>query len=66
MKFEQRHGTPYIICDLPIGPEATNGFLRRIVFELKNTSYRDRLSKHVKLPYKPAYFEGDTFKYIKD
>jgi nitrogenase molybdenum-iron protein alpha chain len=40
--------------------------LRRIVFELKNTSYRDRLSKHVKLPYKPAYFEGDTFKYIKD
>lgn len=30
MKFEQRHGTPYIICDLPIGPEATNGFLRRI------------------------------------
>lgn len=29
-KFEQRHGTPYIISDLPIGPEATDGFLRRI------------------------------------
>jgi nitrogenase molybdenum-iron protein beta chain len=29
-KFEQRHGTPYIICDLPIGPEATDGFLRGI------------------------------------
>jgi len=40
--------------------------LRRIVFELKNTSYRDRLSKHVRLPYKPSYFEGDAFKYIKD
>jgi len=40
--------------------------LRRIVFEFKNTSYRDRLSRHTKLPYKPSYFEGDAFKYIKD
>jgi nitrogenase molybdenum-iron protein alpha chain len=40
--------------------------LRRIVFEFKNTSYRDRLSKHVKLPYKQSYFEGDAFKYIKE
>jgi nitrogenase molybdenum-iron protein alpha chain len=39
--------------------------LRRIVFEFKNTSYRDRLSQHIRLPYKPAYFEGDAFKYIK-
>jgi nitrogenase molybdenum-iron protein alpha chain len=40
--------------------------LRRIVFELKNTSYRDRLSKHIRLPYKQSYFEGDAFKYIKN
>jgi nitrogenase molybdenum-iron protein alpha chain len=40
--------------------------LRRIVFEFKNTSYRDRLSKHVKLPYKQSYFDGDAFKYIKE
>lgn len=40
--------------------------LRRIVFEFKNTSYRDRLSKHIKLPYKQSYFEGDAFKYIKN
>lgn len=35
-KFEQRHGTPYIICDLPVGPEATDEFLRRVAewFEL--------------------------------
>ena len=39
--------------------------LRRIVFEFKNTSYRDRLSQHVRLPYKQSYFEGDAFKYIK-
>jgi nitrogenase molybdenum-iron protein alpha chain len=40
--------------------------LRRIVFEFKNTSYRDRLSRHVRLPYKQTYFEGDAFKYIKN
>ncbi len=28
--FEQRHGTPFIVCDLPIGPEATDAFLRDI------------------------------------
>jgi nitrogenase molybdenum-iron protein alpha chain len=39
--------------------------LRRIVFEFKNTSYRDRLSRHVKLPYRQSYFEGDAFKYIR-
>ncbi|MDR1961239.1 MAG: nitrogenase iron-molybdenum protein subunit alpha [Gracilibacteraceae bacterium] len=38
--------------------------LRRIVFEFKNTSYRDRLSRHIRLPYKQSYFEGDAFKYI--
>ncbi|MFT3982777.1 MAG: nitrogenase component 1 [Lachnospiraceae bacterium] len=40
--------------------------LRRIVFEFKNTSYRDRLSRHITLPYKQSYFEGDAFKYIKN
>ncbi|MDR1193578.1 MAG: nitrogenase iron-molybdenum protein subunit alpha [Peptococcaceae bacterium] len=40
--------------------------LRRIVFELKNTSYRDRLSQRVRLPYRQSYFEGDAFKYIKN
>jgi nitrogenase molybdenum-iron protein alpha chain len=39
--------------------------LRKIVFELKNNSYRDRLSRHIKLPYKQSYFEGSAFKYIK-
>ncbi len=39
--------------------------LRRIVFEFKNTSYRDRLSRHVRLPYRQSYFEGNAFKYIK-
>ncbi|MDR2042831.1 MAG: nitrogenase component 1 [Clostridium sp.] len=40
--------------------------LRRIVFEFKNTSYRERLSRHIRLPYKQAYFEGDTFQYLKN
>jgi len=40
--------------------------LRRIVFEFKNTSYRERLSKHIRLPYKQSYFEGDAFKYLKN
>ncbi len=39
--------------------------LRRIVFEFKNTSYRERLSQHTRLPYKQSYFEGDAFRYIK-
>jgi nitrogenase molybdenum-iron protein alpha/beta subunit len=29
-RFEERHGTPYIVADLPIGPEATDGFLRAV------------------------------------
>jgi len=40
--------------------------MRRLAFEFKNTSYRDRLSKHVRSPYKAKYFEQDTFKYIKN
>jgi nitrogenase molybdenum-iron protein alpha chain len=40
--------------------------LRRLVFELKNNSYRERLSKHIKLPYRQSYFEGNAFKYIKN
>ncbi|MDR0380811.1 MAG: nitrogenase iron-molybdenum protein subunit alpha [Oscillospiraceae bacterium] len=40
--------------------------LRRIAFEFKNTSYRDRLSRHIRLPYRQTYFEGDTFRYIKN
>jgi nitrogenase molybdenum-iron protein alpha chain len=40
--------------------------LRRIVFEFKNTSYRQRLARRVKLPYKQSYFEGSAFKYIKN
>ncbi|MDR0706663.1 MAG: hypothetical protein LBF60_02120 [Treponema sp.] len=40
--------------------------VRRIVFEFKNTSYRERLSRHIRLPYRQSYFEGDAFKYIKD
>lgn len=40
--------------------------LRRILFEFKNGSYRERLSKNVRQPYKDSYFEGDAFKYIKD
>jgi nitrogenase molybdenum-iron protein beta chain len=29
-KFEQCHGVPYLITDLPIGPEATDAFLLKI------------------------------------
>jgi nitrogenase molybdenum-iron protein beta chain len=29
-KFEERHGTPYWVTDLPIGPEATDNFLREL------------------------------------
>lgn len=29
-KFEERHGTPYWVTDLPIGPEATDAFLRSV------------------------------------
>lgn len=30
-KFEERHGTPYWVTDLPIGPEATDQFLTEAV-----------------------------------
>jgi nitrogenase molybdenum-iron protein beta chain len=29
-KFEEKHGTPYLVTDLPIGPEATDNFLKEI------------------------------------
>jgi nitrogenase molybdenum-iron protein beta chain len=29
-KFDERHDTPYIVTDLPIGPEATDSFLREV------------------------------------
>ena len=29
-KFEERHGTPYWVADLPIGPEATDKFLTEL------------------------------------
>jgi nitrogenase molybdenum-iron protein beta chain len=29
-KFEEKHDTPYLIADLPVGPEATDAFLRNI------------------------------------
>jgi nitrogenase molybdenum-iron protein alpha chain len=39
--------------------------LRRIVFAFENTSYQERLSRHVKLPYKDSWYEKDAFHYIK-
>ncbi|MDR1193577.1 MAG: hypothetical protein LBK98_05330 [Peptococcaceae bacterium] len=33
-RFAERHATPYIATDLPIGPEATDGFLRLIAQRL--------------------------------
>lgn len=33
--FEQRHGTPYWITDLPIGPEATDHFLKEVAEKLE-------------------------------
>jgi nitrogenase molybdenum-iron protein beta chain len=33
-QFEERHGTPYWVTDLPIGPEATDRFLREAALRL--------------------------------
>ncbi|MDR0804937.1 MAG: hypothetical protein LBN42_04055 [Oscillospiraceae bacterium] len=33
-KFEERHGTPYLITDLPIGPETTDKFLTEVAAKL--------------------------------
>jgi nitrogenase molybdenum-iron protein alpha chain len=40
--------------------------LQRLVFALKNTSYQDRLSKFIKMPYKEGWLEKNPFHYIKD
>lgn len=34
-RFEERHGTPYWITDLPIGPEATDEFLKEVAGRFK-------------------------------
>jgi len=39
--------------------------LRRVIFAFKNTSYQDRLSKYVKMPYKKSWLEKNPFHYIK-
>jgi nitrogenase molybdenum-iron protein alpha chain len=39
--------------------------LRRICFTFENTSYQERLSSHVKLPYKESWFKKKAFSYIK-
>jgi nitrogenase molybdenum-iron protein alpha chain len=39
--------------------------LRRIIFGLQNTSYQERLSKFIKMPYKEEWYEKNPFHYIK-
>jgi nitrogenase molybdenum-iron protein alpha chain len=40
--------------------------LRQIVFAFDNTSYQERLAKHIKPPYRDSWFEKDAFDYIKE
>jgi nitrogenase molybdenum-iron protein alpha chain len=39
---------------------------RRIVFTFENTSYQERLSSHVKLPYRDSWFEKKAHHYIRE
>ncbi|MDR2615436.1 MAG: nitrogenase component 1 [Oscillospiraceae bacterium] len=41
-------------------------FVRRLAFALKNTSYPGRLSNHVRLPYKPDWYEKRYDHYITE
>jgi nitrogenase molybdenum-iron protein alpha chain len=46
-----------------------NGYfelLRRLSISLKNINYQKRLSEHVRLPYREAWYEQDAFAYIKE
>jgi nitrogenase molybdenum-iron protein alpha chain len=40
--------------------------LKRIIFALKNTSYEDRLSKHISFPYVPDWWDKDPYSYITE
>jgi nitrogenase molybdenum-iron protein alpha chain len=41
-------------------------FTQRIIFAFKNTAYAKRLAEKTPLPYKPDWFEKDSFYYITD
>lgn len=40
--------------------------VKRILFAFDNPAFQDRLSKHIKLPYKESWYERDAFSYIKN
>jgi len=59
-KFKERHGTPFLVTDLPIGPEATDQFLTEIagIFKL---NAKNLIKRENKVFY--GYFErtADAF-----
>ncbi|MDR3258629.1 MAG: hypothetical protein LBT51_03325 [Fusobacteriaceae bacterium] len=59
-KFENRHGTPFWVTDLPIGPEATDQFLTKIADKL-NLDAKKLIEHENKIFY--GYFErtADAF-----
>jgi nitrogenase molybdenum-iron protein beta chain len=59
-QFEERHGTPYFVSDLPIGPEASDKFLRDVAERL-NVSADEVIEDENKRFY--GYFErtADAF-----
>jgi nitrogenase molybdenum-iron protein beta chain len=62
-RFQEKHGTPYLIADLPIGPEATDEFLLRVAEQAGITDkiVNDLIQKENEIYY--GYFErgADVF-----
>ncbi|MDR3310217.1 MAG: hypothetical protein LBS90_02565 [Oscillospiraceae bacterium] len=53
--FEERHGTPYWATELPIGPEATDAFLRELAGKVGATNAEDVIEAENERYYR--YFE---------
>lgn len=62
-KFEQRHGTPFWVTDLPIGPEAADTFIRELGGKLKldNAAVENIIKSENDLYYR--YFERTVDSY---
>lgn len=63
-KFRERHGTPFWITDLPIGPEATDAFLRELSAKLKLDSDKTEAVIERENAWYYRYFERTADAYM--
>jgi len=59
--FEDKHGTPYWVTDLPVGPEATDAFIRELAGKLKVATAEQVIAAENEWYYR--YFERTADSY---